>query len=233
MQFAVPEATILTNYEQASVEEVGDKDEVAESFKVTAISTGSRKASATAEELPEDEQPRGLLRLLAEQYKAAVEHAQEHVQTAAAKLKIRTLWTIIDDTMVVECVLDGGCQFVAMSEECCLRLKLAYDPSVPMVAVSANGSSDRVLGLARNVPVTIPGGITVLLQIYIIRHASYDVLLGRPFESLLRATVENLAGEEQVMTVRCPNTDVVVTIPTYARGEHPAPSPAQIRDFHE
>ena len=120
-----------------------------------------------------------------------------------------------------------------MSEECCRRLKLSYDPSVPLRAIAANGSSDAVLGLARNVPVTIPGGVTVYLQIYIIRNAAYDVLLGRPFDALLSTRTENLPGEEQVLTICCPNTAVTMTIPTYARGEHPAPSPAQILGFRE
>ena len=240
--FMVPEASVMSNYTAPCVEEETEQDGV----RNAGIANGMGQVfhlAATA--LSADEGGHGVASFAVEgtQQKGmgqkeaartvAVESAGEGVLAAPAKLKIRTLWAIIGESMVIECILDGGCQFIAMSEECCLRLKLPYDPNVPLRAIAANGSSDKVLGCARNVPVTIPGGITVYVQVFVIRNASYDVLLGRPFDALLSTRTENLPGEEQVITVKCPNTGTTVTIPTYARGEHPAPSPAQIMGFHE
>ena len=139
----------------------------------------------------------------------------------------------INNREKVKCILDGGSQIVAMAEHVALKAGISWDPRIILNMQSANGQVNPSLGLARNVPVTIPGGVTVYLQIYIIRNAAYDVLLGRPFDALLSTRTENLPGEEQVLTICCPNTAVTMTIPTYARGEHPAPSPAQILGFRE
>ncbi|EPS92720.1 hypothetical protein FOMPIDRAFT_1078700, partial [Fomitopsis schrenkii] len=55
---------------------------------------------------------------------------------------------------------------------------------------SANGGVDRSLGLVKNVPCQI-GPITLYLQIHVIQRASYDVLLGRPFDVITESVVRN------------------------------------------
>lgn len=90
---------------------------------------------------------------------------------------IRSIFTLIDDTLRMECVLDPGSTIVAMSEYQCTELGLAYDPTVVLNMQSANGAIDPSLGLARNVPFSI-GELTVYLQVHIIRNPPYDILLG-------------------------------------------------------
>ena len=96
---------------------------------------------------------------------------------------------------------------------------------------SANGSLDGVVGLARDIPVQVTPKITALLQMFVVRNASYDVLLGRPFEVLLNMKTENVDADRQYITIRCPNTHVVAKLATYARGEFSAPALAQIKGF--
>src|SRR5271168_3674242 len=65
---------------------------------------------------------------------------------------VRTILAFIDNKQQKECILDPGCQVVAMSEATCHQLGLAYDPSIILNMVSANGNINQSLGLARNVP---------------------------------------------------------------------------------
>ena len=138
---------------------------------------------------------------------------------------IRSLFAIIDSAEKTECILDPGCQIVAMSEELCHELALAYDPEIKLNMMSANGSTDWSLGLARNVPFTI-GSITLYMQTHIIRSPAYEVLLGRPFDILTESIIRNFANEDQTITISDPNTGQRYTIPTFPRGKH---SPKRLR----
>ena len=92
--------------------------------------------------------------------------------------QIRSLWCVVNDTQVAECILDGGSQIAAISEACCHRLKITVDPLVNMHIRSANGSLDGAVGLARDVPIQLTPKIVGYLQLFVIRNAAYDVLLG-------------------------------------------------------
>lgn len=131
-------------------------------------------------------------------------------------LSLRSVTPIVDNQLHVEAIIDPGCQIIAMSENCCHELALAYDPKVVLNMQSANGEVDRSLGLARNVPFTF-GEITIYLQVHIIRSPAYEILLGRPFDVLTSSVVKNFSNEDQTLTLHDPNTDRHVTIPTIPR----------------
>ena len=130
---------------------------------------------------------------------------------------VRSIFAVIDSTQRKECILDPGCQIVAMSEDTCHDLSLVYDPAIKLNMQSANGNTDWSLGLARNVPFTI-GAITLYMQVHIIRSPAYDILLGRPFDILTESIVRNFANEDQTVTITDPNTGQRYTIPTFPRG---------------
>jgi len=144
---------------------------------------------------------------------------------------VRSIAAIIDNTKRRECILDPGCQIVAMSEETCHALSLAYDPTIRLNMQSANGNTDWSLGLARNVPFTI-GSVTLYMQVHIIASPAYDVLLGRPFDILTESIVRNFANEDQTITITDPNTLQRYTIPTFPRGRS-FPSKIAGRGFHD
>jgi len=131
---------------------------------------------------------------------------------------VRSIFAVIDSTKRKECILDPGCQIVAMSEDTCHELSLVYDPMIRLNMQSANGNTDWSLGLARNVPFTI-GSITLYMQVHIIGSPAYDVLLGRPFDILTESIVRNFANEDQTITITDPNTGQRYTIPTFPRGK--------------
>lgn len=63
------------------------------------------------------------------------------------------------------------------------------------------------------------GEITVYLQLHVVENALYEVLLGRPFDVLMKSHVQSFEDEDQVITVTCPNTGIKCSILTHARGE--------------
>ena len=135
---------------------------------------------------------------------------------AKESIAVRSIFAVIDSTEKKECILDPGCQIVAMSEDTCHELALLYDPAIRLNMQSANGTTDWSLGLARNVPFTI-GSITLYMQVHIIGSPAYDVLLGRPFDILTESIVRNFANEDQTITITDPNTGQRYTVPTFPR----------------
>ena len=132
---------------------------------------------------------------------------------------VRSIFALIDNSRRKECILDPGCQIVAMSEDTCHELSLIYDPAIRLNMQSANGNTDWSLGLARNVPFTI-GSITLYMQVHIIGSPAYDILLGRPFDILTESIVRNFANEDQTVTITDPNSGQQHTVPTFPRGRH-------------
>jgi hypothetical protein len=103
-----------------------------------------------------------------------------------------------------------------MSETTSHDLGLAYDPTIKLNMQSANGNVDQSLGLARNVAFQI-SNLTFYLQVHIVRSPAYDVLLGRPFDTLTESIIRNYANEDQTITISDPNTGRRITIPTLPR----------------
>jgi hypothetical protein len=130
---------------------------------------------------------------------------------------VRSIFSLVENNQKHECILDPGCQIIAMSEDVCHDLALAYDPTIKLNMQSANGTIDQSLGLARNVSFLI-GSVTLYMQVHVIRSPAYDILLGRPFDILTESIVRNFANEDQTITINDPNTGTRVTIPTLPRG---------------
>jgi hypothetical protein len=87
--------------------------------------------------------------------------SNEPVKVVMESNALRAILPTIADQEQVEVILDPGCQIVAMSEEVCIALGIAYNPNVHLNMVSANGGVDQSLGLVKNVPFKI-SEITVL-----------------------------------------------------------------------
>jgi hypothetical protein len=151
--------------------------------------------------------------------KPGEEPDQRRLTVAMGSNAIRSIYALIDNSQKRECILDPGSQVVAMSEEICHSLRLPYDPSIKIDLVSANGSTNASLGLARNVPFQI-STVTAYLQVHIIRGPAYDILLGRPFDVVTGSIVRNFYNEDQTITIHDPNTGNRATIPTFARSKN-------------
>ena len=154
-----------------------------------------------------------------ETYLKTLPEGEEPVPLVVAKESsaLRSIFPLVDNQQRVEAIVDPGSQIIAMAEEVCIDLALAYDPTIILNMQSANGEVDKSLGLARNVPMRI-GEITLYVQIHIIRSPAYDILLGRPFDILTESVVRNYANEDQTITICDPNSGRRSTVPTSPRG---------------
>ena len=97
---------------------------------------------------------------------------------------------IIDNQKIVEAVVNPGSQIIAMSDSVCHELGISYDPMIQLNMQSTNGTIDKSLGLARNIPCCF-GNITLYLQIHVIHNPAYNILLGWPFNVLTQSVVKN------------------------------------------
>jgi hypothetical protein len=118
---------------------------------------------------------------------------------------IRSVYMNVCGHSNIESVVDPSSSIIAMSEDVCHELGLAYDPEIRLPMQSANGGIDETLGLARNVPCDL-GSIVLYMQIHIVRDPAYDILLGRPFDVLTESVIRNYSNEAQTIMIRDPNS---------------------------
>jgi hypothetical protein len=118
----------------------------------------------------------------------------------------------------IECILDPGSQIVSIDRLIAGYLDLQWDPGVTVKMQDAHGSTERTLGLARNVPFKF-GEVTVYLQLHVQNRAPYHVLLGRPFDVLTETEIRNFGNGEQELTITDPNSGHKCSMSTYPRGQ--------------
>ncbi|TFK60027.1 hypothetical protein BDN72DRAFT_730029, partial [Pluteus cervinus] len=136
---------------------------------------------------------------------------------AAEAQTLRTVYPIINRRKQVESLLDAGSQIVSMSREVAVDLGISWNPDVTIQMQSANGSLETTDGLAENVPFVFEG-ITVYLQVHVIKNAAYKVILGRPFDVLTESVVTNQKEGGQLLTIKDPSSGQRKTIPTHVKG---------------
>ena len=130
---------------------------------------------------------------------------------------LRAIKMDIADKGLVECILDPGSMIVCMSDAVSHQIGIPYNPGISLEMQSANGTLDKTLGLAQNVPFSIDG-ITFLFQVHVVRSPAYDILLGRPFDVIAQSVIKNYANAEQTVTITDPVTARQWTVPTIERG---------------
>jgi len=133
---------------------------------------------------------------------------------------LRVVPAIVNGIGEEEVLLDSGSQIVSVTKRVAAANKVTWDPNLSIQMQSANGSLSRTCRLARNVPFTLEG-VMVLLQVHIMEKAPYTVLMGCSFDSIIESRIINDREGNQTVCITCPNTRVMVTIPTYKRGALP------------
>ena len=133
---------------------------------------------------------------------------------------LRTIYATINGVGQEECLLDNGSMIVSMSKEVATQLGLTWDPLITIDMESASNHVERTLGIARNAKFTL-GGLNFFLQVHILEHPPYRVLLGRPFDTLVRLITRTNDNGSSEVVLTDPNTKKVTVIPTYPRGKGP------------
>jgi len=121
----------------------------------------------------------------------AVEEKEKVEKPALDMVYLRVVPAIINRVSEEEVLLDSGSQIVSMTKKVAIANKVACHPNLSIQIQSANGSLSRTCGLARNVPFTLGGGVTVLLQVHIMKETPYTVLTGQPFDSITESRIIN------------------------------------------
>ena len=151
---------------------------------------------------------------------AIEEEGNKEERVAPNMAHLRVVPAVINGVGEEEVLLDSGSQIVSMTKKVAAANKVSWDPSLSIQMQSMNGLLSRMCRLARNVLFTL-GGVTVLLQVYVMDAAPYTVLLGWPFDTITENRIVNDKEGNQTVCIICPNTGTKVAIPAYKRGELP------------
>ncbi|ESK88916.1 hypothetical protein Moror_13227 [Moniliophthora roreri MCA 2997] len=201
------EAVLLTIEEVKEVFVNIDEIHTLETFKVLTEPVGDMPAGAVVQLDPIDQFNVNIM--------DCPEGVKEVLTIVAAMTKgLRVIFPKVNGSSVmVEVVLDTGSQIISIDTQITKSLDLTWDPDMVIHMQSLNSGLNSMWGLARNVPFKFEE-IVLYLQVHIVNDAPYQVLLGRPFNTLANTKVLN-NREDTELELMCPNTKRRVTLPTF------------------
>ena len=115
-----------------------------------------------------------------------------------------------------ECIINNRSQIIVIRKDKWERTGSGYSASRRIMMETTNGSSNWTLGITENLTLTI-SGLPVQVQAYIVEDAPYEVLLGRPFFTLLSAITQDHPNGNQDITITCPESRSSATLVTHPR----------------
>ncbi|KAJ3565953.1 hypothetical protein NP233_g7310 [Leucocoprinus birnbaumii] len=148
---------------------------------------------------------------------------------AEHSVELRTLPVTLEGRLEVDAILDEGSQIIGLRRDLWEKLGLPIHSDKVMVMESANKSTNKTMGLLRNLRVSI-GDCDFYLQAQVVDNTSYDMLLGRPFLTLAQANTRHFTNGDSHITLVDPNSHSIITVPTRPRvrnappGFHSTPS---------
>ena len=83
-------------------------------------------------------------------------------------------------------LIDSGTELFLISREVFDELDLPIDLEVDWTVGAANSQRSSVYGICHDVPITIRG-ITARCRFFVLENLSQDIILGRPWERVVRA----------------------------------------------
>jgi hypothetical protein len=135
-----------------------------------------------------------------------------------------SIFLLVEGKLMVECILDSGCQIVAMNNVIWEKLgnNLQVERALKMEA--ANSTITETHGHLCNVHFTF-NDIDIYLQVQVMPNTPYDILLSCLFYTLMECITQDFTNGNQHLTVTDPNTRQCVTILTRERKRHQRPDP--------
>lgn len=136
---------------------------------------------------------------------------------------LKLLWPDIEDGGRGDSLLDSGSMICLISFRECMKCVISYDPQFCLDMESQENSSvEQTLGLARNVKFNF-GGMLFYLQLYVFKNPVYKILLGRPFEMISWANIQNKCDGSAIIMLT-DESDQKIYMPTLSWGD-PKPIP--------
>jgi hypothetical protein len=137
-------------------------------------------------------------------------------------IPLHSIFPLIEGKLMVECILDSGCQIVAMNSVIWEKLgnNLQVERALKMEA--ANSTITEMHGCLRNIRFTFDD-IDIYLQVQVMPNPPYNILLSHLFYALTECITKDFANGNQHLTITDPNTWQCVTIPTKEWTRHRCP----------
>ena len=136
--------------------------------------------------------------------------------TAAPSLPLRVIFPTFAPGVQPECILDGGAQVVVMRKDVWERLRVPLVANRAMPMESANATTTMTLGLIEDHPVQL-GPVTIYLQIQVVEHAPFEVLLGRPFFDITSCSEVSSPGGNHEIRIKDPKSGTPYVFSTEPR----------------
>jgi hypothetical protein len=139
-------------------------------------------------------------------------------------IPLHLIFPLVEEKLTVECILDSGCQIVAMNNVIWEKLgnNLQVEQALKMEAT--NSTITKTHGCLCNIHFTF-NNIDIYLQVQVIPNTPYDILLGCLFYALTECITKDFANGDQHLTVTDPNTWQCIMIPTREWKRHQRPDP--------
>jgi hypothetical protein len=130
----------------------------------------------------------------------------------------------LNDEVAITATADHGSEVNVMSKSLFDQLDYPLDTEIRWRINAYNekvkpGAPSGVLGVCHRLPITV-GGITTNEHVFVVEHANQDLLLGRPWERHVRATIENKDNGDVMITIRSPDGRQQISFRT-VRGDDP------------
>ena len=101
---------------------------------------------------------------------------------------------------IKEALIDCRSELCLLSKNFFDMLDISIDLEIDWVVGSANSTRSRVHGLCREVEVSV-GGVKKVLPFFVMKYLVQDVILGRPWERIVRAKYDNKDDGSLFLTI--------------------------------
>jgi len=147
-------------------------------------------------------------------YETSLERRDDGTIVAHHAMPLRTITAKVNNSREVLCILDQGAEIIVMRKDIWQTLGVPARSDHIMTMESANRTKNATMGVVENLVFDV-GCRELLLQVQVVEHANYEVLIGRPFFALTSCKTQDCINGEQTLTLMNPNNGTEITIPTH------------------
>jgi hypothetical protein len=144
----------------------------------------------------------------------------DDLRVGCDSIPLHSIFPLVKGKLMVECILDSGCQIVAMNSVIWEKLGNNLQVECALKIEAANSTITEMHSCLHNIRFTFND---IDIQVQVMPNAPYNILLGHPFYTLMEYIMKDFANRDQHLTVMDPNTQQCVTIPTKERKRHRCP----------
>ena len=124
-------------------------------------------------------------------------------QPPAFCLPLQELDVLVDSSIQVSAILDTGSQIIVIRHNIVQALGIAINYQHLIEMEGANGTTNWTIGCAEDLPLQV-GDVTFKVHAHVVEHASFSLLLGRPFQQTAHCRFEDLPNGEVEVSVQDP-----------------------------